>query len=327
MDADQDTVVICVRTFDRPEALRRTIAGVLAQTHQNWILSIFNNGGDLSQVKAIVADFEQQLGDRLVLTSEAAQIHVSEAARRATDAAEGEFIAVHDDDDDWAPEFLERTVAALKSRPGDVAVSTRATVVHEVLGADGSWVESSRDTEAYSWLTAITLETAVMRCPVPPICMLVRRDAWDAVGAHSLDDGYAGDWHALLLLLTKGPMSVLRENLAFYYRRDDSASGALNLSRSGDVRYSDAQMREELLRRRPSPDEPDIAQAILSISALDRENHAMLVDLLDHLRVVRVDVDNSRHRLAFLEDRVERLDPTGRQFWKRLSGRVRHPRD
>lgn len=326
MDAGQDTVVICVRTYDRPEALRRTIAGVVAQTHQNWILSIFNNGGDLAQVEAIAAEFEQQLGDRLVLTSETAQIHVSDAVRRATAAAQGEYIAVHDDDDDWAPEFLERTVAALKSRPGDVAVATRATVVHEVLGQDGVWAESSRDPDAYSWLTAITLETAVLRCPVPPICMLVRRDAWDAVGAHSLDDGYAGDWHALLLLLTKGPISVLRENLAYYYRRDTAASGALNLSRSGDVRYSDAKMREELLRRGSDPDDLKIAQSVLSISALDRENHAMLVELLDHLRVVRVDVDHSRHRLAFLEDRVERLDPTGRQFWGRLVGRMRHPR-
>lgn len=323
MGAGQDTVVIAVRTFNRPEALRRTIAGVLAQTHQDWILSIFNNGGERGPVEAVVAEFADQLEGRLQLNGSDGPLHVSEAVRHAAAAAEGEFVAVHDDDDDWEPEFLAKTVAALKSRPGDVAVATRATVVTETRGADGVWVESSRDEDAYSWLTAITLESAVLRCPVPPICLLVRRDAWDAVGGHTLEDGYAGDWHTLLLLLARGPIAVLRENLAFYYRRDDAGGEAMNLSRNGGRLYSDAVMRENLLRSASRDGELNVAAAVGSISALDRENHKNMVALLDHLWTIRTDVAHIRERLAHLEDRVDRLDPTGRRFWAEQTGRLK----
>jgi glycosyltransferase involved in cell wall biosynthesis len=320
VDAGQNRVVICVRAHDRPFALRRAIAGVVAQTHQNWVLSIFNNCGDPELIESVVEEFAEAIGDRVVLTH-SPRLHVSAALRGATEVAGGEFLAVHDDDDDWAPHFLEKTVAALIARPDDVAVASRATVVSEVRHPDADWVELARDPNAYDWLKSITLENAVMRCPVPPICVLVRRNAWDAAGAHSLDHGYAGDWHALLRLLGIGPISVLEENLAFYFLGETESGVALNLSHSGDVKYSDAMMREDLLRTAPVEGAVNLAQIVASISVIDRENHASLVEALEHLRTIRADVDHIRLRLAHLEDRVDRLDPTGRRFWNEQRGR------
>lgn len=317
-------VAICVRTYERSEFLRRTIAGVLAQTFEDWTISIFNNGGDPQRVDDVVAEFGTALDGKMVVTHWPQRIEISEAATRSAAATASDYVVVHDDDDDWEPTFLERTTGLL-SQLGDevVAVATQALWIEERKEPSGDWTVIGTNDTAYEFLAAITLETAVVRCPVPPICLLIRRSAWDAVGGYEFELGHSSDWFTILRLLAIGRIELIPELLARYYLHAAENGAARNISLAeGAHDHSDLVMRDVLSRRQLVHDEVDLGRVIGSISAVDRENHAMLEQALEHLWTIRVDADHVRHRLAHLEDRVDRLDPAGRRFWRDLRRRI-----
>lgn len=318
------TVAICVRTYERPEFLRRTIKGVLAQTFDDWTISIFNNGGDRQRVDDVVAEFGAALDGRLVVTHWPERIEISEAATRSAAATDSEYVVVHDDDDDWDPTFLERTTGLL-AELGDevVAVATKALWIEERDDQNGDWTVVGTNDSAYDFLPAITLEAAVVRCPVPPICLLIRRSAWETVGGYEFELGYSSDWFTILRLLAIGRIELIPELLAHYYLHAAENGAERNISLvDGAHDHSDLVMRDTLSRRRSAHEEVDLGRVIGSVSAVDRENHAMLEQALEHVWTIRVDADHVRHRIAHLEDRVDRLDPTGRRFWRDLRRRI-----
>lgn len=323
--AAHSAVAICVRTFNRPEFLRRTIAGVLAQTYDNWILSIFNNGGDPAAVDAVVGEFGDRLTGRVVVTHSSERIEISLAATRSAAAVNSDFVVVHDDDDDWEPEFLARTTSLLSQLDDEfVAVATKARWIEERPGKDGHWEVVATNDTAYDFLSAVTLEISVVRCPVPPICLLIRRSAWEAVGGYDFELGFSSDWITLLRLLTVGRIELIPELLAHYYLHAEMTGAKRNISfTEGAHEHSDLVMRDALLRDPVREGRVDLAPLINAVSAVDRENSEMLGRALESAQQIRVDVDHIRHRLAHLEDRIDRLDPTRKRFWREQWDRVR----
>ena len=322
---DHGKVAICVRTYERPEFLRRTIAGVIAQTYENWVLSIFNNGGDAARLDAVVDEFAEQLRGRFNVIHSEKRVDIARAASESAAAVESDFVVVHDDDDDWEPGFLATTTARLAVLDERyVGVSTRAIWVVEQQTEDGGWEIAELNEAVYENLNVITIESAIEQCPVPPICLLIRRSAWDAIGGYSLEVGFSSDWHAMLKLLALGEIDVVPLPLARYHWRANHSGTQANLSReAGGHPYSDQLMRERLLRDPFPQAELDLTPLIASISNLDRETHALMTEAIDHLRTIRIDADATRHRLAHLEDRVDQLDPTRRRFWRTLWLRLR----
>jgi len=105
------SVTIVIPTCERAELLRRTAAGALAQSDVDVELVIVNDGrrplpGDLleaASARVRVLDLVEHRG-------------VAWARNAGIEVAEGEWIALLDDDDLWAPDKLARQLLACESR-------------------------------------------------------------------------------------------------------------------------------------------------------------------------------------------------------------------
>jgi len=118
-------VSVVLPTRNRLQKLRRALASVYQQTFNSFEIWLVDDGsGDGT------AEF---LGSEDLLSACPAAITVNvltnascqgaaSARNRAMRNARGEYLAFLDDDDEWLPDFLERQVAFLDSRPEHAAV-------------------------------------------------------------------------------------------------------------------------------------------------------------------------------------------------------------
>ena len=210
------TVLIVMRTRWRMQRLPRAIRSVLAQTHRDWFLQVVNDGGPSHLVEGEIAPYRHLMEGRFGLLHFDQQRGMEAASNAGIAAAEGEFLAIHDDDDRWAPEFLERMIDFLESSDAAAAVC-RSQIVEEVWNGSRYSVRARFDFGPD--LDRITSTDLKSRNLFPPIALLLRRNAFQAVGAFAEELPALGDWHFNRRLVLLGPIAVWPEVLAFCHRR------------------------------------------------------------------------------------------------------------
>jgi glycosyltransferase involved in cell wall biosynthesis len=114
------SVSIAIRAFRR-RWLADAIASVLAQTHRDLELVIYDDAGDLQEVATATGD------PRI-------RYHRADAPRTASGRftaafalCRGEYVGLLDDDDAYAPDFVARLAAALDADPGAGLAFCRTT--------------------------------------------------------------------------------------------------------------------------------------------------------------------------------------------------------
>ena len=226
------TVAIVLRTHDRPILLARAIAGILAQTHRDWQLTIVNSG-EPAPVDALVAVYRVALADRLVVRHADAAPALADllpGAALPAGAGHARYWALHDDDDAWHPDFLRLAVAYLESPPGrsDVAVAAHGWQVTERID-EGGIVEESRQ-HGFSSAHPVALSGLLTGAALPSICLLARTDALAAVAA-APDIDFA---RLVIGLALAGEIGVIPRRLAFQYRRSSRVGPYANRSALAD---------------------------------------------------------------------------------------------
>lgn len=217
-------VSIIIRTKNRPTMLARALEDVLAQTSSNWEIIVVNDGGN-------VDDVDRALAARSGLSGRAHAIHHAtsrgmEAASNAGIAdAQGEFIAIHDDDDTWHPEFLDRTVRYLQATPHALAVAVPTDIVQERVEGD-QFVEISRTpftppNDIVSFTDLLVLNRVV------PIGMLVRAATIRELNGYDESLDVVGDWEFNLRLATLGSIDYLAGETLAQWRQRPHVNGAL----------------------------------------------------------------------------------------------------
>ena len=268
--ADRMTsVAIVMRTYERPLLLVRALASVCQQTFSDWHLVVVNNGGDIDPVDHAVALSRLSYPDsQITVLHLSNRVGMEEASNEALRASHSEYFAVHDDDDSWNPQFLERTVHALGEHSFASAVVTGVVRVHETFRGDRVWPVQHE--KFYLTPERLTFDGMIGNNTFPPIAALFRRSLLDNVGYFDASLHVLGDWEFNLRAVEHGPFVFLPDRLAHYHTRTpDSDSAAGNSIIVGQQLHQ--QVKQQLLLRWESDVRAgDVSKAELSRMAFAR---------------------------------------------------------
>ncbi|MFF2273363.1 glycosyltransferase family 2 protein [Agromyces sp. NPDC058136] len=221
------TVAIILRTRDREVLLRRSVASVAEQSYRDYTLVVVNDGGDPATVESVIADFPGLASSTIVHNTESVgreeAVNVGAAADPAVAA---DYLAILDDDDSWAPDYLRRTVEALDASD-DGGVAVRTEVVYERIDGD-TVVELGREI-LKSDSDRVTLTDTVYANWVPPTSLVVRRALFAELDGWNGSLPVLADWDFNLRLLSRATIGFIDgEPLAFWHWRQDQAGALAN---------------------------------------------------------------------------------------------------
>lgn len=240
---------ILMRTCNRPLFLTRALESVLAQTDPDWCIALVNDGGDKEELDRTLSPYLERIAGRIAI------IHFDKPEGRGKgkhlnaglEVTTSDFIAIHDDDDSWEPNFLERTLAEIGSLE---AIVTQSIEVHEQLD-NGALIEISREIYEPWQKFEISLFRLAESLTFPPIALLFRRRILGAIGAFDPELGPLEDWEFSLRLFSHYEVKFLEEPLAHYRQRKGNEKSHESNSRVNSARvYAelDARIRNRLLR-------------------------------------------------------------------------------
>ncbi len=325
------TVSIVLRTHDRPILLARALCGILGQTREDWRLILVNAGAP-DPVEALAETYATAFGDRLTLLHAPDASPDRAAALGLARAGAADWVALHDDDDAWHPDFLRAGLAGAAAE--HVAVACHGWRVEERMEADGV-VEESRE-PGFSAPYPLELARLLGGPGVPPICLLMRGAVLDRLHRAGAISGHDAAGLATALLL-EGEIGVVPRRLAFTYHRGTRAgpyaNRALLLDRQDEVAAT--LRRNRLLREAasgaagPAGIVPALQAALAPslqavLDRLERNGgwgHGRHVDTQE--RLIRLEaaiatlLQRSERTLELLEAFAPMLHPLGR-MWNAL---------
>lgn len=246
-------VAVITRTKNRPLLFRRAARSVAGQRFTDLVWTVVNDGGDAAEAASIMRATTLD-PRRMMLVSHAESRGMEAASNAGIAACDSDYVVIHDDDDSWAPDFLDRAVAFLDSAAGARygGVATHSVYVSEEIRGDRV-IEHER--RPYNdWVRNVQLSEMACGNFFPPIAFVFRRTVWDRVGGFNEALPVLGDWFFNMEVLLQDDIAVLPEPLAFYHHRDrgDAAPGAYANSVIGGVSKHEefaAVARNAFLRR------------------------------------------------------------------------------
>ncbi|MCO6544984.1 MAG: glycosyltransferase family 2 protein [Gilliamella sp.] len=243
------SVAVIMRTKDRPILLARALKSVLEQEYQNWHLYLINDGGNKKSVEDLVNIYASSFDGRLTLLHNEKSLGMEAASNKGFELASEEFIVVHDDDDSWTPQFLQKTTNFLKENKHAVAVITNCVVIHEEI--TNNYVQETARYEWGYWRDDVDISILLKGNITPPICLLIRMDVAKSIGPFNADLPVLGDWDYNLRLFRCGEILTLDEKLAFYHHRVNATSiygnsvhAGVNKHKLYAIRYKNALVRK-----------------------------------------------------------------------------------
>lgn len=249
-------VAIITRTKDRPLFLRRAMNSVLSQTLEDWVHVIVNDGGDAEVVDFLVRCEAENYRGRVLVIHHANGQGMQNASNAGVEGSSSDYLIIHDDDDSWQPEFLEKTVEVLENEPdGSVVrgVVTQSIQIFEEVQLDGNVVETGR--QNYQPFEVVTLEVLRQRNLFAPIAFLYRRDVHEKIGLFRQEFDVLGDHDFNLRFIRYFDIAVIDEYHANYHWRHHSFGNTvtrqLSVHRNMLAKLKNAYSRD-VLERNPN---------------------------------------------------------------------------
>ncbi len=206
----RDAVVdIAIPVFRRTTFLADAVESVLGQTYDRWQLTIIDNGpggGDIERaVQPYLAD------SRVSYKATGEELPLPENWTKAIRRGSAPFVALLHDDDRWHADYLGARVHALESHPECGFAFGESVQIErdgrEVLRVPTRFPEGPLPRHALAhWL--------VRECIITSPTIVVRRAAYDAVGAEFRDVWQYCDWEMWARIAARFP--------AYYLARSDS---------------------------------------------------------------------------------------------------------
>lgn len=194
-----------IPTRNRPDLLRRALASVFAQTRPADEVLVSAHESENGIVASVVNPWRDRVR---VVTHDAAGAAL--ARNVAIDAANGDWIAFLDDDDEWMPDRLERQLRLIDANPDLVAVYSDAVVAG---GRERGPTIFSRQAPFAGAIRERLWEDNV----IPTSSVLARRDAVLRLGGFRHRFEPAEDYDLWLRLAARGPIAFDPKPLGVYH--------------------------------------------------------------------------------------------------------------
>ena len=304
------TVAILVRTKDRPRFLSRTLENIAQQTFTDYTVCVINDGGDEQATRAVIEASPLGSGRVQLLTTAGGNMEAASNAGLA--ATTSEYVAIHDDDDLWAPEFLERTVAALEEN-GALMCTTRIVERYERENADGEF-EVYEERIFHDGLPSVGLQFLFRTNRAVPIGILYRRSLHELVGFYDESLPVVGDWEFNMRAAAVTNILLVDEPLAYWSLRPDAeGSEANSVKRQADHARFDSMVRARAIREdlqagaRPGA---YLYQAHLAADLERRviDGHDLTRESLDILRSIESRLERIEARQQAIENRQQAIE-------------------
>jgi glycosyltransferase involved in cell wall biosynthesis len=178
-------VSIISPTYNHEKYLADCIESVINQTFTNWEMIILNDGS--TDRTAGIAKSYQEADNRIRLISQenVGIFRLSETYNKGVALSHGTYLAILEGDDYWAPDKLEKQVAALEKDPDAVLCWSMARCVN----ADGSMVYytspnvDAPDNKHYNnEPVGSILNIFLFRNCIPALTILIRKEGLKQVG-------------------------------------------------------------------------------------------------------------------------------------------------
>ena len=309
------TVAILVRTKGRPRFLSRALENIAQQTFTDYTVCVINDGGDEQATRAVIEasplGSNAQDSSRVQLLTTAGG-NMEAASNAGLAATTSKYVAIHDDDDLWAPKFLERTVAALEES-GALMCTTRVVERYERENADGEF-EVYEERIFHDGLPGMGLQFLFRTNRAVPIGILYRRSLHELVGFYDESLPVVGDWEFNMRAASVADILLVDEPLAYWSLRPDAeGSEANSVKRQADHARFDSMVRARAIREdlqagaRPGA---YLYQAHLAADLERRviDGHDLTRESLDILRSIESRLARIEARQQAIENRQQAIE-------------------
>ena len=312
------TVAILVRTKDRPRFLSRALENIAQQAFTDYTVCVINDGGDEQATRAVIEasplgllGSNAQDSSRVQLLTTAGD-NMEAASNAGLAATTSEYVAIHDDDDLWAPEFLERTVAALEES-GALMCTTRVVERYERENADGEF-EVYEERIFHDGLPGMGLQFLFRTNRAVPIGILYRRNLHELVGFYDESLPVVGDWEFNMRAASVADILLVDEPLAYWSLRPDAEGAEANsVKRQADHARFDSLVRARAIREdlqagaRPGA---YLYQAHLAADLERRviDGHDLTRESIDILRSIESRLERIETRQQAIENRQQGIE-------------------
>ncbi|MEA2552895.1 MAG: hypothetical protein QOJ65_1071 [Fimbriimonadaceae bacterium] len=212
-------VSVLVTCYNHLRFLPAAYEGVLNQTYKDWeIITIDDGSTDGTR------EWLSQRSEPVTRMFNEKNLGTYGSINVALSHAKGEFIAILNDDDLWAPEKLQKQVELLDSHPNVGLVHTDGSFID----GDGKPMEGTPlGFEFPRFETGDVLLGLVYQNKIIASGAMARRECFDQLGGFNEEFFGSGDWEMWFRIAERWQVGFVPEPLTFYRVHGDNASHKL----------------------------------------------------------------------------------------------------
>ncbi len=251
MSCEPFDVSVVIRTCRRPLFLARALRSIALQTAQPRQVVVIDEGGTPGVVRALLNSEGLLQPRNTEVIENPVPAGRGAALNQGLAAANTRWIAILDDDDTWAPEFLAKMLGWLEragsSVQGVVALTT-VILEEEERGAFRALRSYPFNSPEFD---GVTLHGLAAGSQFTINAFVYSREAALALGGYRADVPVQEDWEFNLRFVQKHRVELIREALANYHMRPKArtmaaANSSQVLHESVRQQLIDGWLREEL---------------------------------------------------------------------------------
>lgn len=219
MGAGGDRISVVIPVFNRRREIGRAIASVLGQSLSPYDILVVDDASTDGSADVVAALQEP----RVKLLRHPQNRGAAAARNTAIEAAEGDWIALLDSDDEWEKDKLAVQLEALARASADTPAGITGYVMRDHRYDESrSYRPEARD---------VTLDALVWGCALGMgSTFMARRAVFDEVGLFDSDLPRLEDWEWFMRYLPKYRLSFLSEELAIVHKASDPSKARVAAS-------------------------------------------------------------------------------------------------